>query len=117
VEEGSVNEDKRLRSARMTLQSTALISRGLDSWSSEILDISATGLRAVRPPSWRGQVGDTYNVDILIGDALDIHVIARLARVADGELGFAYSRIPDDKQVPLWSLLGRYADSDESYPA
>lgn len=111
------SEEKRLRSARMTLESTALISRGLDSWSSEILDISATGLRAARPPGWKGQVDDTFNIDILIGDTLDIHVIARLARIGDGELGFAYSRIPDDKQVPLWNLLGRYADTDEPYPA
>ncbi len=112
-----MNEGKGVRSARMTLQSTALISRGLDSWRSEILDISATGLRAARPLGWRGTVGDIFNIDILIGDSLDIHVIARVARIADDELGFAYSRIPDDKQVPLWTLLGRYADTDEPYPA
>ena len=112
-----MSEGKRLRSARMTLQSTALISRGLDSWSSEILDISATGLCAARPEGWNGRIDEIFNVDILIGDELDIHVVARLARIGDDELGFAYSRIPDDKQVPLWNLLGRYADTDEPYPA
>ncbi len=99
----------------MPIQSTALISRGLDSWSSEILDISATGLCAARPPGWNGKVDDTFNIDMLIGDSLDIHVVARVARIADDEIGFAYSRIPDDKQVPLWTLLGRYADSNEPY--
>ncbi|WP_291225470.1 PilZ domain-containing protein [Dokdonella sp.] len=103
------------RSARMPIQSTALISRGLDSWSSEILDISATGLCATRPPGWTGKVGDTFNVDILVGESLDIHVLARVARIEGDELGFAYSRIPDDKQIPLWNLLGSYADSDEGY--
>lgn len=112
-----MSEGKRLRSARMEMQSTALISRGLDNWSSEIVDISATGLRAIRPPGWNGKVGDTFNVDILVGETLDIHVIARLVRIGDGELGFAYSRIPDEKQVPLWTLLGRYADTDEAWPA
>ncbi|WP_291227696.1 PilZ domain-containing protein [Dokdonella sp.] len=103
------------RSARKPIQSTALISRGLDSWSSEILDISATGLCAARPPGWTGKVGDTFNVDILVGDSLDIHVLARVARIEGDEVGFAYSRIPDDKQIPLWNLLGSYADSDEGY--
>ncbi len=110
-----MNNGVAMRSARMTIHSTALISRGLDSWSSEILDISATGLRAARPPGWNGRIDDTFNIDMLIGDSLDIHVVARVARIADDEIGFAYSRIPDDKQVPLWTLLGRYADSDEPY--
>lgn len=99
----------------MPIHSTALISRGLDSWSSEILDISATGLRAVRPLGWNGKLDDSFNIDMLIGESLDIHVVAKVARVTAEEIGFAFSRIPDDKQVPLWNLLGSYADTDESY--
>ena len=35
---------------------------------------------------------------------------AQVARISNRHLGFAYTRIPEDKQVPLWNLLGGYAD-------
>jgi hypothetical protein len=30
--------------------------------------------------------------------------------VSERHIGFAYTHIPEDKQVPLWNLLGGYAD-------
>ncbi len=106
-----------VRSARMPIRSAVLMSCGAEAWSSEIEDISATGVLVARPPSWRGSVGDLYALDMLIGDSLDIHVEARLARVAPSQLGFAYARIPEDKEEPLWNLLGGYADRVEPYPS
>ena len=52
---------------------------------------------------------------MLIGESLDIHVDARLARVTETQLGFAYERIPENKETPLWNLLGGYADRLEPY--
>ena len=94
----------------MSIRSAVLISRGHEAWSSEIEDISATGVLVRKPEAWNGRIGDVYALDMLIGADLDIHVEARLARLADDQLGFAYARIPEDKEVPLWNLLGGYAD-------
>lgn len=91
------------------------MSSGSNAWSSEIEDISATGVLVGRPDAWAGKVGDLYVLDMLIGDELDIHVEARLARVTENQLGFAYARIPEDKEAPLWNLLGGYADRLEPY--
>ncbi|MFI4969323.1 MAG: PilZ domain-containing protein [Lysobacterales bacterium] len=104
-----------LRPARMSIRSAVLISSGHNAWSSEIEDISATGVMVGKPDNWSGQLGDVYALDMLIGESLDIHVEARLARVTDSQLGFAYARIPADKEVPLWDLLGGYADRLEPY--
>lgn len=104
-----------LRPARMPIQSAVLISCGCDAWSSEIEDISATGVLVERPHAWSGSIGDLYVLDMLIGESLNIHVEARLARMTDCALGFAYARIPEDKEVPLWNLLGGYADRLEPY--
>ncbi|MFC5488243.1 PilZ domain-containing protein [Dokdonella soli] len=99
----------------MSIRSAVFISSGHNAWSSEIEDISATGVLVGKPDNWSGAVGDVFALDMLIGDSLDIHVEARLARVTDDRLGFAYARIPENKEVPLWNLLGGYADRLEPY--
>lgn len=104
-----------MRSARMAIRSAVFISRGHNGWSSEIVDISATGVLVGKPDKWNGKIGDIFSLDMLIGESLDIHVEARLARATEDQLGFAYARIPENKEVPLWNLLGGYADRLEPY--
>ena len=101
------------RHRRMPINSAVLMMRGDESWTSELMDISATGVMVRRPVDWIGQRGDRFVLDMLFGDELNIHVEAKVARVADDEVGFAFSQIPSDKEAPLWNLLGGYADSLE----
>ncbi len=101
------------RHRRMPINSAVLMLRGDESWTSELMDISATGVMVRRPVDWIGQRGDRFVLDMLFGDELNIHVEARVARVNDDEVGFAFSQIPADKETPLWNLLGGYADSLE----
>jgi PilZ domain len=97
----------------MSVACAVLMSRGDESWTSEVRDISATGVLVRRPTEWIGQRGDRFVLDMLFGEELNIHVEAQVMRVTDIDLGFAFSRIPPDKEVPLWKLLGGYADSLE----
>jgi hypothetical protein len=60
-------------------------------------------------------VGELYALDIFIGDDLNIHVDATVARVTAKHIGFAYARIPPEKEAPLWNLLGGYADRLEKF--
>lgn len=106
-----------LRPARMSISSVVYISNRGGGWTSDIEDISATGVRVRKPEGWEGRVDDLYSLDMLIQASLNIHVDAKLVRVTDDQLGFAYERIPEDKEVPLWTLLGGYADLLEPYPA
>jgi len=101
------------RHRRMPINSAVLMLRGDESWTSELMDISATGVMVRRPVDWIGQRGDRFVLDMLFGDQLNIHVEARVARVTDDEVGFVFSQIPADKEKPLWDLLGGYADSLE----
>jgi hypothetical protein len=105
----------RWRHARMQIRSAVLMSRGGESWSSEIEDISATGVLVARPADWQGSPGDLYNLDMLIGEDLNIHLEATVARITPQHVGFAYARIPPEKEIPLWSLLGGYADRLEQF--
>ena len=101
------------RARRMPVDSAILMCRGDESWTTELQDISATGLLARRPDDWIGQRGDQFVLDLLFGDTLNIHLEARVTRIDEEELGFAFSRIPPEKEAALWNLLGGYADSLE----
>jgi hypothetical protein len=102
-----------MRHARMPISSAVLMMRAGESWSTDMVDISATGVMVRRPFDWRGALGDRYVLDMLIGADLNIHLEASVARITEWHIGFAYERIPADKEAPLWELLGRYADSIE----
>jgi hypothetical protein len=103
------------RHARMPINSAVLMIHGADAWSSEIEDISATGVLAARPSDWNGSLGDLYALDMIIGEDLNIHVDAAVARITDAHIGFAYARVPPEKEASLWNLLGGYADRREQF--
>lgn len=91
------------------------MSRGNESYPTELEDISATGVLLHRPRDWNGKQGDVWVLDMIFGHDLHIHVEATVARVTRHWLGMAYCRIPEDKQAPLWNLLGGYADALEGW--
>ena len=104
------SDPEQLRPARMRIETTVLMSRVDESHPTELVDISATGVLLRRPLGWRGEIGESWILDMIFGHDLHIHLEAQVARVSERHLGFAYTRIPEDKQVPLWNLLGGYAD-------
>lgn len=104
------SDPEQLRPARMRIETTVLMSRGDESHPTELVDISATGALLRRPLGWQGELGQSWILDMIFGHDLHIHLEAQVARISDRHLGFAYTRIPEDKQVPLWNLLGGYAD-------
>lgn len=104
-----------LRHARVRRQTAVLMSRRGDVWATELEDISATGALLARPDQWQGEAGDLWVLDMLFHDNLNIHLEARVARMSEQRIGFEFARIPEDKQVPLWNLLGGYADTLEPW--
>ena len=51
-------DDGHWRHARMRISSAVLMMHGADAWSSEIEDISATGVLVIKPEDWNGHLGD-----------------------------------------------------------
>jgi hypothetical protein len=107
---GHTGEPEKLRPARMQIETTVLMSHHGHSHPTELVDISATGALLRRPLGWSGEVGHSWVLDMIFGHNLHIHLEAKVARISEHHIGFSYSRIPEDKQVPLWNLLGGYAD-------
>ena len=103
------------RHARKHIHCDVLMVHGPESWSGDMQDISSTGVLVTRPIGWKGCPGDLYSLDLMFGDDLHIHLDATIARITRSHLGFSYARIPEDKEAPLWNLLGGYADSLEEF--
>jgi hypothetical protein len=104
-----------LRPARMRIETTVLMSHGAQSHPTELVDISATGLLLRRPLGWRGENDQVWILDMIFGLDLHIHLEARVVRTSMRHIGLTYSFIPEDKQAPLWNLLGGYADTLEPW--
>jgi len=112
---GTRARGENLRPARMQIETTVLLSGKGEAHPTELVDISATGALLRRPLGWSGEVGQSWMLDMIFGSNLHIHLEAVVARISDHHIGFSYSRIPEDKQVPLWNLLGGYADILEQW--
>lgn len=104
-----------LRHARMKRETAVLLSRRGDVWATELEDISATGALLARPAQWHGETDELWVLDMLFNENLNIHVEARIVRVFGDRIGCEFARIPEDKQAPLWNLLGGYADTLEPW--
>jgi hypothetical protein len=98
------------RHARMPIRSIVLISMGPLSWVTEVENISATGILALRPDEWNTSAGERCVLDLLVGDDLHIHLEANVTRLTASHVGFAYTSIPEDKEHALWGLLGQFAE-------
>lgn len=107
--------DKGLRHARLRIETAVLMSRGNESFPTELEDISATGVLLRRPRDWSGGEGQTWVLDMVFARDLHIHLEATVVRMCEQQLGMAYSRIPEDKQEALWAFLGGYADKLEPW--
>jgi len=105
-----------VRHARMRVKSAVLMMQGEESWTSDVEDISATGVMVRRPYGWKGTLGELFVLDMLFGAKVNIHLQATVARLTADHIGFAYERIPEEKEKPLWDLLGGYADKLEHFP-
>lgn len=103
------------RHARRHVVSAVLLSRGAESAPSEMVDISATGLCVRRPEQWQGAPGQLWTLDLLLEGDAHVNLEATCVRETEHKLCFEFTRIPEDRQIPLWNLLGGYADRVEAF--
>lgn len=108
-------KNRRLRPARMQIETAVLMSRAGEAQPTELVDISATGVMLMRPLGWVGEPGQSWLLDMIFGRDLNIHLEAVVSRITPHRIGFSYQSIPEDKQVALWNLLGGYADTLEPW--
>lgn len=97
------------RHSRLPFDSAVHLVRSGHSWSTELIDISATGLLVERPDDCEVKLGEEFVVDLVIDNRLNIDVKASVARIADRVIGLHFTHIPAEKGAQFWSLLGEFA--------
>ncbi|MFK7955558.1 MAG: PilZ domain-containing protein [Lysobacterales bacterium] len=97
----------------MTLRAEVVVLRQGELWDSEVLDISASGLRIRRPEGWDGSLGEEMSIELLLVKDATISLFAKVVRYDNDVLALQFSHIPPESEIPLWTLLGEHADSLE----
>ncbi len=101
------------RASRMHKECAVLVSRRDGAWVTELRNISATGVLIRRPRDFDGRMDEVFVLDMVFSDDVLINVEACVRRVGEHEIGLAFTRIPANKEVLLWGMLGAYADAFE----
>ena len=94
------------RHGRKRVNCEVLMSHGGESWTSQLDDISSTGLRVERPFKWKGCPDDLYALDLMFGDDLHIHLEATVARIMRASLGFAFALVQSAIVLILLAVFG-----------
>ena len=72
----------------------------------KVVDVSLNGLLIQKPAGWRGDIGDHYDVDLLLNDAeLIIKMRAEVAHIDNGSIGFHCELIDIDSITHLKRLV------------
>jgi hypothetical protein len=52
-------------------------------------------------------------LEIILNDEFNLHVEAEVTRINDAGVALRFIKIPEEKQIPLWQLLGEHVDKIE----
>ena len=100
------------RYRRMPLEAEVLVLLRGESWDTQGIDISATGLLVLRPDEWQLNGDAEYALELIL-DEETIALMARVARSDELGVAFEFTRVPPGSEAPLWRLLGAFADATE----
>lgn len=81
----------------------------------EVKNISASGilLKYDEESNVVLKENDFCVLEIILNESFNLNVEAETVRVSDEEVALKFIKIPEDKQIPLWELLGEYVDRIE----
>ena len=52
-------------------------------------------------------------LEIILNEEFNLHVEAEVSRIYDNNVALRFIKIPEEKQIPLWKLLGEHVDKIE----
>jgi hypothetical protein len=81
----------------------------------EVKNISASGilLQYDEENDIKLRVDDFCVLEIILNNNFNLHVEADVVRVSEEEVALKFIKIPEEKQIPLWELLGEHVDRIE----
>jgi hypothetical protein len=81
----------------------------------EVKNISASGILLDYDESHELNLkhDDFCVLEIILNEDFNLHVEAEVTRISDEGVALRFVKIPEEKQIPLWELLGEHVDRIE----
>ncbi|MCC5797679.1 MAG: PilZ domain-containing protein [Methylophaga sp.] len=102
----SDNSSDRRHFSRVPFRAQATLSQPTQQLNCRVKDLSLNGLLTEKPPGWTGQVGDVYQIDVVLNQGeLCISMDAEVAHIDKDTLGFHCQLIDLDSISHLKRLM------------
>ncbi|MCF6288573.1 MAG: PilZ domain-containing protein [Proteobacteria bacterium] len=110
-----MNLNIKMRYARKPVTSSCLLVMKSQSIVMEVKNISASGIMLAYDEQTEITLKshDFCILEIIINYEFSLNVEAEVTRIDEDGAGLKFIKIPEDKQIPLWELLGEHVDKIE----
>lgn len=110
-----MNIDSKIRYSRKPITASCLLVKKGESIVMEVKNISASGILLENDEQLdlELKLGDFCVLEIIINEEFNLHVEAEVSRLNDQGAALKFMKIPEEKQIPLWKLLGEHVDRIE----
>jgi uncharacterized membrane protein len=107
--------DSKIRYARKPITSSCLLVMKGQSVVMEVKNISASGIMLEYDESHELKLNmkDFCVLEIILNEEFNLHVEAEVTRIREKGVALKFIKIPEEKQIPLWELLGEHVDRIE----
>lgn len=102
------NHDEKRQFSRIPLDAVAHINdkQGGLFVNCVVVDVSLNGLLLIKPEPWQGQIGEAYDIDLVIEQApLVIKMSSSVAHIDNGQIGFKCKQVNLDGLTYLKRLV------------
>lgn len=110
-----MNVNSKIRYARKPLTSSCLLVIKGESVVMEVKNISASGILLEYDEKHELQLKltDFCILEIILNEEFNLNVEAEVSRISELGVALQFIKIPEEKQIPLWELLGEHVDRIE----
>ena len=110
-----MSSNSKIRYARKPISTSCFLVIKGQSLIMEVKNISASGilLKYDENSEIRLNMENICILEIILNDEFNLHVEAEVTRINDEGVALRFIKIPEEKQIPLWELLGEHVDKIE----
>lgn len=110
-----MNANSKIRYARKPITTSCFLVMKGQSIVMEVKNISASGilLKYDESSDINLEINNFCVLEIILNEEFNLHVEAEVTRISDEGVALKFIKIPEEKQIPLWELLGEHVDKIE----
>lgn len=110
-----MSSDSKIRYARKPITTSCFLVIKGQSQIMEVKNISASGILLDYDDNSKIslKLNNFCVLEIILNEDFNLHVDAEVTRISEEGVALKFIKIPEEKQIPLWELLGEHVDKIE----